>query len=80
MLVGKYRFQKDVCSLQSGGEQGQFSLHFEARKRHCTGGQPTPKGRGNLNPHGFLTSPTTMENTLLSNRTILHGTSTSKWI
>ena len=51
MLVGKYRFQKDVCSLQSGGEQGQFFLHFEARKRHCTGGQPTPKGRGNLNPH-----------------------------
>ena len=43
MLVGKYRFQKDVCSLQSGGEQGQFSLHFEARKRHCTGGQPTLK-------------------------------------
>ena len=32
MLVGKYRFQKDVCSLQSGGEQGQFFLHFEARK------------------------------------------------
>ena len=51
MLVGKYRFQKDVCSLQSGGEHGQFYLHFEARKRHCTGGQPTPKGRGNLNPH-----------------------------
>ena len=51
MLVGKYRFQKEICSLQSGGEHGQFYLHFEARKRHCTGGQPTPKGRGNLNPH-----------------------------
>ena len=57
MLVGKYRFQKEICSLQSGGEHGQFYLHFEARKRHCTGGQPTPKGRGNLNPYGNLWFP-----------------------
>jgi hypothetical protein len=24
MLVGKYRFQKDVCSLQSGGSKVNF--------------------------------------------------------
>ena len=57
MLVEKYRFQKNIVSLQSEGEQGQFSVHFDARKRYCTGGQPTPKGRGNLNPHGNLWFP-----------------------
>ena len=54
MLVEKYRFQKNIVSLQSEGEQGQFSVHFDARKRYCTGGQPTPKGRGNLNPHPYI--------------------------
>ena len=57
MLVEKYRFQKNITSLQSEGEQGQFSVHFEVRKRYCTGGQPTPKGRGNLNPYGNLWFP-----------------------
>ena len=54
MLVQKYRFPKNITSLQSEGEQGQFSVHFDARKRYGTGGQPTPKGRGNLNPHTYI--------------------------
>jgi hypothetical protein len=52
MTVGKHRFQEGITFLhRRGDEQPQFSLQFEARKRNCTGGQPTPKVSGNANPH-----------------------------
>ena len=50
-LLGNIDSKKTWFLYKVRGEQPQFSLQFEARKRNCTRGQPTPKVSGNSNPH-----------------------------
>ena len=43
MLVEKYRFQKNITSLQSEGEQGQFSVHLRSENAIVQGVNPPLK-------------------------------------